>query len=310
MFVFLFFFSLHSLHGFESPCNSDSVPFKTTNGGYDCVDSNMAYKESMYFLSRNLPADDDINKGSLGFNPTENFYPCIASVSTNASLSIKSSYSWAADVSKEMFMEYVLPYAILNEARTNWKPWFQEVVQGILEATGDDLDKYTVADVVTAVNAGLWSGALGKTIVFESNQTPLIYDPMSVAVFGYASCTGVSIAFVDALRSIGVPCRVSGTPAWNDVRSNGNHNWIEVWNSDLEAWQFLEAAPAGGGETLDNPCDKWFCNPSHMANGTKFYSARWKQSSTVRYPMAWDLTNREIPGDDMTEFYQSTCKAC
>lgn len=67
-------------------------------------------------------------------------------------------------------------------------------------------------------------------IVFKSSQTPLIYDPMSVLSFGYGSCTGVSIFFIDALRSVGVPSRIAGTPAWNGDVSNGNHNWVEVWN--------------------------------------------------------------------------------
>lgn len=49
-----------------------------------------------------------------------------------------------------------------------------------------------------------------------------------------------------------------------------NHNWVEIWlghGSGLfgEAWTFLEASPAGPGEHLLNPCDKWFCNPSCWA---------------------------------------------
>ena len=98
---------------------------------------------------------------------------------------------------------------------------------------------------------------------------------MSTLAFGYASCTGVSIFFIDALRSVGIPARIAGTPAWNSVYTNGNHNWLEVWTGETDGWQFIEAAPAGGGETLTNPCDKWFCNPSKFANGTQVFSARF-----------------------------------
>ena len=73
---------------------------------------------------------------------------------------------------------------------------------------------------------------LGNDVVFKSSQTPLIYDPMSAIVFGFASCTGekqrengvimrqencsgVSILFADALKSAGIPARVAGTPSWN-----------------------------------------------------------------------------------------------
>ena len=39
-----------------------------------------------------------------------------------------------------------------------------------------------------------------------------------------------------------------------------------------EPWTFLEAQPAGPGEKLLEPCDKWFCNPSHMAGSQRIYS--------------------------------------
>jgi len=38
-----------------------------------------------------------------------------------------------------------------------------------------------------------------------------------------ASCTGLSILLVDALRSVGIPARFAGTAAWHDDR--GNHSW-------------------------------------------------------------------------------------
>ncbi len=61
-------------------------------------------------------------------------------------------------------------------------------------------------------------------------------------------------AQVDALRAVGIPARLAGTPAWNQAVQHGNHNWVEVWVDG--AWQFIEARPAGGGETFTNPCDK------------------------------------------------------
>jgi len=143
--------------------------------------------------------------------------------------------------------------------------------------------------------------------VFKSSQTPLIYDPMSTLVFGYASCTGVSILFANALRAVGIPARVVGTPAWNDVEANGNHNWVEVWVDGT--WEFIEAEPAGGEETLTNPCDKWFCSPAKMANGTRFYATAWTKGSVV-YPMAWDLENEQVQGVDRTEYYQTACGSC
>lgn len=172
-------------------------------------------------------------------------------------------YSWAASVPEQIYLEYVVPYANVNEVRNNIRPLLHDACVAIFQDVAQqDLDKMTISDVALLINSKLWSGnpVIGKTIVFKSSQTPLIYDPMSTLAFGYASCTGVSIFYVDALRSIGIPARIAGTPAWNSDYTNGNHNWLEVWTGETEGWQFIEAAPAGGGETFINPCDKWFCN--------------------------------------------------
>jgi hypothetical protein len=35
--------------------------------------------------------------------------------------------------------------------------------------------------------------------------------------------------------------------------------WVGGTTDSGDGWAFIEGAPAGGGETLTNPCDKWFC---------------------------------------------------
>lgn len=319
--VSLFFLVLYvsvafkAAHAFSSPCEPGSVPFPATASAsdpitYDCLSFTTAFAESMQYLRDNLALFDEINKGSLGFVTSDPLAvnEGIANRGTNISLQVRSLYQWAAAVPKDIYLEYVLPFSNVNEARTNWRELLFPIVQKILTETGDDLDKYSTTNVVTAVNNALWTGAMGKDIIFKSSQTPLIYDPMSVLAFGYGSCTGVSIFFIDALRSVGIPSRLAGTPAWNGIPQNGNHNWLEVWDPS-SGWQFIEGAPAGGGETLQDPCDKWFCSPSNM-DGTELFAARFLQSEPIRYPMAWDLGNTEIPGENRTAYYHTACSAC
>ena len=57
-----------------------------------------------------------------------------------------------------------------------------------------------------------------------------------------------------------------------------------------------------------------FCNPSQFANGTQVFAALFRQRNengerTV-YPMAWDLSNEAIPGEDRTAYYQYACNQC
>ena len=171
-----------------------------------------------------------------------------------------------------------------------------------------------MADVAEAINgyggnSSVWQNVGG--VHFHSGQTPLIFDPVSTVAFGYASCTGVSTTYIAALRVAGVPARLVGTPAWLGDPLRGNHNWVELW--DGASWRFWEGRPAGGGETLANPCDKWFCKAARFPiNGsTKVYAARFHRHANASiYPLAWDPTNLDTPGVDRTDAYVGMCSNC
>ena len=220
---------------------------------------------------------------------------------------------WAAAVPRDVFDDYSLPYACVNEPRTDWRALVGAAVDPVVDAlpAGASLD-----DVIAAINGyganasdSVWARLGG--VVFKSSQTPLIYDPVSTAAFGYASCTGVSVTFVAALRAAGVPARLVGTPAWRGDPANGNHNWVELW--DGASWRFWEGRPAGGGETLTNPCDKWFCKAARFPiNGsTKVYAARFdRHSNQTVYPLAWDPSNLDTPGVERTDDYVTMCGRC
>ena len=214
-------------------------------------------------------------------------------------------------------MDYVLNYANLNEARTNWRPLLIDAMkfnESSLWQSGDA----NLTSVVTWVNTNLWTllGRPGNPIYFKSGQTPLIFDPMSTIAFGYASCTGTSILFSNALRALGIPSRVAGTPAWYGNITQGNHNWVEVWVNGT--WKFLEPSPAlAHVDTLDqDPCSRWFCNPSRYPS-SKVYAARMSKNcpleaeeSAAFFPLAWEMDCRDVPAVDRTQYYTDVCSLC
>ena len=288
-------------------CLENEVPYP----GDVCTKFDDAFATAYKFLEEHLPSWDLSNAATLGFHSKDDpsvdgLELGVATLGINISLETKQLRPWAADVPEDVYNEYVVTYAHVNEARSNWRAFLTPVIDIILQSSPPP-GPSTVPEVVHLINSHMWStGVLGNTVTFKSSQTPLIYDPMSAIVFGYASCTGVSILFADALRAAGVPARLAGTPAWNGDPNKGNHNWIEVY---IEGeWRFIEAEPAGPGETLDNPCDKWFCSADKM-DGTMVYATRWAREGTT-YPMAWDTTNTEVPGVNRTEYYQQACNAC
>jgi hypothetical protein len=231
------------------------------------------------------------------------------------SIDSKINYPWTDSIPKDIFVEYVTPYANVNEARSNWRPYFHENIVSILQPFLENPIS-TREDVIHALDEHVWTifskdGA--KPIFFKSGQTPLIYDPMSILAFGYASCTGLSIFLVDILRTAGIPARLAGTNAWNGNIENGNHSWIEFFGSDNE-WHIMEARPASGGSgerKLTDPCQWWFCN-SDKVQGTMFYAARYDRCAVhnVPFPLAWDSENLGVVGEDRTEFMRALCSNC
>ena len=290
-------------------CPDNTVPW--SNG--TCKPVKEAVFEATEFLKEYMPNFDQPNEATL-------FEGGIVIPTVNISLMARQKYPWAENISIDLFFDYVLPYASVNEARTDWRQliWDKltpEIDEHQFYKNTDDLNVLEL--VAQFVNSKIWSLLAPKdtdNIIFKSSQTPLIYDPMSTMLFGYASCTGISILYIDALRTLGIPARLVGTPAWNGNVENGNHNWVEVWlgNDESGGWKFIEGLPAGGpSETFENPCDKWFCTAAHFGGDqdTNVFAARYSESE-ISYPMAWDLDNTDIPGVDRTEYYHEKCRPC
>lgn len=260
------------------------------------------FRETMGFPDGNIPSVDGLNNGMIGHT-------------VQLALEAKLSYSWTDALPKQIFFEYVLNYANLNEARTNWRPLLVDA----LKFNESDIwvsGEANLTSVVSWVNKHLWTvlGRNGSPIYFKSSQTPLIFDPMSTISFGYASCTGTSILFCNALRAVGIPSRVAGTPAWYGNASQGNHNWVEVLVGE-HGWKFLEPSPSlPEADTLDNaPCSRWFCKPSRFP-ASKVYAARLTKQgsvdSTVAFPLAWEWDCQDVPGIDRTDYYTDICGLC
>eukprot|EP01062_Namystynia_karyoxenos_P035143 TRINITY_DN25774_c0_g1_i1.p2 TRINITY_DN25774_c0_g1~~TRINITY_DN25774_c0_g1_i1.p2 ORF type:complete len:316 (+),score=60.95 TRINITY_DN25774_c0_g1_i1:88-1035(+) len=285
-------------------CPPGSIPWPAAAGAVSCEAKADSAAKAKEFLRANAPPWDVDNAGTL-------FDGGIVDPTVDISLQARVKFPWAALVPRDIWEDGVLPYASVNEARSNWRALLWTLVPGLV-ANATSLE-----EAALSINRGLWT-LLGQkmghdAIKFKSEQTPLVYDPMSTLAFGYASCTGISLLYVDALRTVGIPARLAGTPAWHGNASNGNHNWVEVWLSSAAGWRFIEGQPAGSGETFSNVCDKWFCNAAHFADGlTQVFATAFRRSTTTgaHYPMAWDMHNTGIPGVDQTAYYHSACAKC
>eukprot|EP00397_Hematodinium_sp_SG-2012_P014692 GEMP01014945.1.p1 GENE.GEMP01014945.1~~GEMP01014945.1.p1 ORF type:complete len:306 (+),score=74.73 GEMP01014945.1:1226-2143(+) len=280
-----------SLAHTQRPCGADEIPF-----GSECEARTAVADEAKQFIIRSMPkADHDSNLQGQILNITVHF-----------ALKAKQEFPWAWEVTKGDFFRFVLPYGETNEPRTNWRELFWASLTPFVPSTATTSTK----DVIAWLNGDakfLWQRAFHQKITFQPDRTPEVFDPMSVIMFGGASCTGVSTFFLFALRTLGIPARVAGTPAWNgdDEGTSNNHSWVEILVNGT--WYFTEGKPAGPADTLENPCDKWFCTPDKMRN-TTVYSSQW--NSTLRIPLSWAPLYPAARGVDRSVFYRSTCYQC
>jgi hypothetical protein len=244
-------------------------------------------------------------------------------------------------------MEYVVPYAVVNEPRTDHRPLLflalRDTLKDYERKPNDHIEQASsqpqkqMKAAVKLINTRLWS-ILGRasnsnnnkrSIAFQAGLTPRIYDPLSVIAYGHSSCTGLAILFIAALRSVGIPSRLAGTPAWNDDPEEGNHSWVEVYIPGTKAagvdgeWIFLEPTPgiAEGEEDTSNAddldrdaCERWFCNAEHFDGKTRVFATRYtkQKEEDVYFPMAWSEVEGDtgVQGQDRSEYYTSMCGQC
>jgi transglutaminase-like putative cysteine protease/predicted esterase len=204
-------------------------------------------------------------------------------------LAARQTFPWAQQLSDELFLNDVLPYAILDETRERWRPVLHKLASEIVKKSS------TAADAAQALNRELFKAANVRysTARQKANQSAL--ESMNS---GLASCTGLSILLVNACRSVAIPARIAGIASWVDRQ--GNHTWVEIW--DGERWQFTGAA-----EYDANGLGRaWFAEPASRAVEGHVLHAVWASSwqrSADHFPLAWKLDDHSVPAVDVTVRY-------
>ena len=308
--IIVFILSVVVINSYKFPCQDETlVPFPDPDG---CESFEDAYREAIEWLQQRMPPWDKENRATLFGQvdrdgvAVDGLNEGIANTGVNLSLTAKKEFPWAWNIPKDIWYDYNLPYASVNEARNNWRPLISNLSIPLLEYLTINIksNQPSIEEVVSVINGdinpsyeNIWTkmGSIynGSPIKFVAGQTPLIFDPMSIIAYGYASCTGISIVLIDALRSVGICARLTGTPAWHGNESEGNHNWLEVYSPDLPFhWGLIEGLPAGSGENISDPCNKWFCGPSQFGSNSTgispVYAAHWNGlDDSVYYPLAW-----------------------
>jgi len=117
----------------ENRCDRAYVPYlerESGNFSYHCNSFDAEFTSCMAYLRENIPSFDVINADTLGFTmmksiddlteKSRNYADIdglnqgVVNVGINNSLTAKIQYPWASKLSKAVFYEFVLPYAVVS----------------------------------------------------------------------------------------------------------------------------------------------------------------------------------------------------
>lgn len=209
---------------------------------------------------------------------------------SNLSFAMKAreEFPWSEQVSEELFLNDVLPYAILDESREDWRANFYEICSRLVK------DCKTASEAAQVLNRELFNEV---NVHYHRGRKKPNQSPSESMASGKATCTGLSIILAYGCRSVGIPARVAGTALWSD--KSGNHTWVEIWDGE---WKFL-----GADEYDEKGLNRaWFAGRAAKAKEDQLEHAIWASSWRVGegfFPMVWNQENKSVKAVNVTSRY-------
>lgn len=200
----------------------------------------------------------------------------------------RRQFAWTRDLPEEVFLDEVLPYAAIDEVRDSWRKEFYDMFSPLAAQCGNMRE---ACDTINGAIAAM-TGVEYNTAREKTNQSPS--ESMRQ---GMASCTGLAVMLVDALRAVGIPARFAGTASWHDNR--GNHSWTEIL--EPEGWRYTEYYPPSSDQYI------WFLpdagkasedDPAHAIYAVSF------RPTGERFPMVWNEDSHDVHGVNVTRRYR------
>ena len=159
------------------------------------------------------------------------------------SLKTKQVVPWGDQINGELFLHFVLPYRINNEAIEDYRPYFFSKLFERVKALSMD-------QAILEINH--WCHEKATYIAAD----PRTASPLTLIRTAQGRCGEESALLVSALRSLGIPARQVYTPRW--AHTDSNHAWVEAWADGK--WFFL-----GACEPEPQLDMGWFAGPATRA---------------------------------------------
>ncbi len=189
----------------------------------------------------------------------------------NPALKARTELPWGKSVSDSLFLEYILPIRINNEALDEHRP----VIYAELY---ERIKNMSMSQAILEINH--WC----HEYVSYQPSDGRTHSPLQSMSSGIGRCGEESTFTVAALRAMGIPARQVYTPRW--AHTDDNHAWVEAWGDGT--WYFLGACEPEPILNLG-----WFNEP---ASRGMFMHARMFD----KVPRAVNVTDNYAPVDTLT----------
>ncbi|UCC39086.1 MAG: O-antigen ligase family protein [Candidatus Aminicenantes bacterium] len=169
---------------------------------------NQEKREALAFLLANMP-ESDLKTLSTDF--------LLANV--RYAFKARSELLFNRIIPEDIFLNYVVPYAVLNERRDNWRPFFYDKFIEIIRTSP------SCEEALMNLNRDLFN--MFRIVFLNIDIYSSMNSPFESIEKGYASCLELAILFIDACRAVGIPARLAIIPQWPHL--NLGHAWSEVY---------------------------------------------------------------------------------
>jgi pimeloyl-ACP methyl ester carboxylesterase len=200
----------------------------------------------------------------------------------------RNQFPWGAKIPENIFLNDVLAYANVDEARDPWRKELYELCEPLVK------ECKTAGEAAQRLNEKIFPKL---KVRYSRERKQPHQSPKETIAQGKATCTGLSILLSDACRSVSVPARLAGTPLWAD--RSGNHTWVEIWD---DGWHF-----AGAAEPDPKGLDRgWFTGIAAKAQKDSprhaIYASSFRRTE-ILFPLVWAPDQKEVFAENVTDRY-------
>ncbi len=206
-------------------------------------------------------------------------------------------FPWSEQIPDHIRDQYIDTDQFIDEPRSEWRDKLKKLITPIVR------DTHTARDAALRVSSQI-KQLTG--VDYSTDRRHPSMSPLETLESKKATCTGLSILYAAALRSVDIPARLVGVRSWNHTA--GNHTWTEVWVDG--GWQMLEL----GEKSFNTP---WVMEAIGMLDPSKPQQRvlaitslkRPAESEQPYFQIPWNRFNKSLKAEDVSQRYIKLARA-